>query len=85
LLLKLREEERTVWPGVSQRMEIGEIEEFALRLKGYADDGSFPELQAYAAALSRQAEAFDVDRLAKTLPDFPSVCQATNRWQDHRS
>jgi CheY-like chemotaxis protein/two-component sensor histidine kinase len=85
LLVKLREEERTVWPGVSQRMEIGEIEEFALRLKGYADDGSFPELQAYAAALSRQAEAFDVDRLAKTLPDFPSVCQATNRWQDHRS
>jgi signal transduction histidine kinase/CheY-like chemotaxis protein len=85
LLVKLREEERTVWPGVSQRMEIGEIEEFALRLKGYADDGSFPELQAYAAALSQQVEAFDVDRLAKTLPDFPSVCQATERWQDHRS
>jgi PAS domain S-box-containing protein len=85
LLVKLREEERTVWPGVSQRMEIGEIEEFALRLKGYADEGSFPELQAYAAALSQQVEAFDVDRLAKTLPDFPSVCQATDRWQDHRS
>src|SRR6185436_11867347 len=27
LLAKLREAERTVWPGILQRMEIGEIEE----------------------------------------------------------
>jgi signal transduction histidine kinase/DNA-binding response OmpR family regulator len=85
LLVKLREEERTVWPGVSQRMEIGEIEEFALRLKGYADQGSFPGLQAYAATLSQQVEAFDVDRLPRTLQDFPSVCQALDPSKELRS
>jgi signal transduction histidine kinase/ligand-binding sensor domain-containing protein/CheY-like chemotaxis protein len=82
LLAKLREEERMAWPGISQRMEIGEIEEFAGRLKSYAQEGSFPELEAYASTLSRQADAFDVDHLPKTLQDFPAVCQAIDSVEE---
>jgi hypothetical protein len=85
VLIKLREEQRAVWPGILQRMEIGEIEEFALRLKGYAGEGSFPVLQAYAARLSEQVEAFDVDHLQKTLQEFPSVCQTTDPVMESRS
>jgi len=77
LLVKLQEEERTIWPGVCQRMEIGEVEEFALRLKSWGEEGAFEALQKYAAALMAQVEAFDVDRLPTTLRDFPSVCRAS--------
>jgi hypothetical protein len=85
LLVKLREEERNVWPGIMQRMEISEIEEFALRLKGYADEGSFAPLQAYAATLIEQAEAFDVDRLPKTLQEFPTVLRYCDSAMEARS
>jgi hypothetical protein len=85
LLVKLVEEKRTVWPGLIQRMEIGEIEEFALRLKGYAEEGSFAGLQAYAATLGQQAEAFEVDRLPQTLQDFPAVCQAIDCVKEPRA
>jgi CheY-like chemotaxis protein len=85
LLIKLREEEQTVWPGILQRMEIGEIEEFALRLKGYAEQGSFPELRAYAATLSEQVDAFDVDRLPSTLREFAAICQATDPVMEPRA
>jgi signal transduction histidine kinase/ligand-binding sensor domain-containing protein/CheY-like chemotaxis protein len=84
VLMKLRDEQRAVWPGILQRMEMGEIEAFALRLKGYAEEGSFPDLQAYAARLSEQVEAFDVDRLPKTLREFPSLCQATDPVMESR-
>ena len=76
LLLKLQEEERSVWPGICQRMEIGEVEEFALRLKSWGEAGAFEQLRNYAGALTAQVEAFDVDRLPRTLEDFPSVCRA---------
>jgi len=81
LLAKLKEEEQTVWPGICQRMEISEIEEFALRLKTWAGEGSFRELQTYAATLAAQVDAFDVDRLPKTLQEFPSVCRSTEPSQ----
>jgi CheY-like chemotaxis protein len=76
LLEKLTKEEQTVWPGVCQRMEMGEIEAFARRLKTWADDGEFSELQRYATALLEQVEAFDVDRLPSMLQEFASICRA---------
>ena len=59
-------------------MAIGEIEDFATKLKGLAEEGHWPELRAYAEALERQAQDFDLDRLPQTLGRFPDVVQALN-------
>jgi hypothetical protein len=76
ILARLREQRETIWPRLRQTMDVGEIEDFAGRLKTWAAAGHLPELQAYAAKLSQDIEVFDVDRLPKTLEDFPSVCDA---------
>jgi CheY-like chemotaxis protein len=76
LLAKLQEEETTVWPRLCRTMDMGEIEEFALRLKAWAEEGEFPELQAHATVLLQEVEMFDVDALPKTLQKFPSVCDS---------
>jgi hypothetical protein len=77
LIARLRDERETVWPRLRQTMDMRELEEFARRLKMWADDGHLPALRAYAATLLQQVEAFDVDRLPKTLEDFASVCETT--------
>jgi len=76
LLGRLRAERETVWPRLRQTMDMGEIEEFARRLQAWAEAGHLPALSAYGATLLEQLEAFDVDRLPKTLEDFPSVCES---------
>ncbi len=76
LLAKLQEEQATVWPRLCRTMDMGEIEEFALRLKAWAEEGEFPELQAHATVLLQEVEMFDVDALPKTLQKFPSVCDS---------
>jgi PAS domain S-box-containing protein len=76
LLAQLRHERATVWPRLCRTMDMAEIEEFARRLRTWADQGQFRELQAYAVELTRQVEAFDVDRLPDTLQRFQSVCES---------
>jgi CheY-like chemotaxis protein len=73
LLAKLREEEERVWPGLCRRNAMDEIEQFAGRLKGWAEEGQWSSLRAYAESLDRQVQEFDLDRLPKTLQDFPAV------------
>ncbi len=77
LLARLREQENAVWPRLCQTMDMAEIEAFGLRLKDWAAAGHFISLQAYAATVLEQAEAFDVDRLPATLQNFPAVCRTT--------
>ena len=62
---------------------MSEMEEFALRLKKWGAEGCFPELSAYADALATQVEAFDIDRLPKTLQGFPAVCRSAEQRQNH--
>jgi len=76
LLARLSVEQTSTWPRLSQTMAIGEIEDFAAKLKGLAEEGHWPELRAYAGALERQAQDFDLDRLPQTLGRFPEVVQA---------
>ena len=85
LLGRLRGEETNVWPGLCQRMEMGEIEAFALRLRAWADEGSFAQLRRYAEGLIEQVDNFDVDRLPKSLRDFPSVCRSLEGEQPQNS
>ena len=54
-------------------MSMAKIEEFAGRLKTWADQGDWPSLRAYATSLEEQVQEFDVDRLPKTLQEFPNV------------
>ena len=76
LLAKLRAEQSGAWTRLRQTMAIGEIEEFAAKLKSLAEEGHWPELHAYAVALEQQAQEFDLDRLPQTLGRFPEVTQA---------
>jgi signal transduction histidine kinase/DNA-binding NarL/FixJ family response regulator len=75
LLAKLLEAEQGVWPKLLQTMSMAKIEEFALRLKGWADEGDWSALRGYAASLEQQVQEFDVDRLPKTLQEFPHIRQ----------
>ena len=73
LLAKLREEERGVWPGLCKRKAMDEIEQFARRLKDWAEAGQWSDLRAYAESLDQQVQEFDLDRLPKTLQNFPAL------------
>jgi CheY-like chemotaxis protein len=76
LLAKLREEERGVWPGLCKRKAMDEIEQFARRLKDWAEAGQWSDLRAYAESLDQQVQEFDLDRLPKTLQNFPAIIQS---------
>jgi response regulator RpfG family c-di-GMP phosphodiesterase len=73
LSLKLREAEENLWPKLMQSMSMARIEEFAGRLKAWADEGEWPALRRYAAVLEQQVQEFDLDKLPKTLQEFPEV------------
>jgi len=73
LLARLREEEQRVWPGLCKRKAMDEIEQFARRLQGWADEAQWPGLRAYAESLDQQVQEFDLDRLPKTLQGFPAM------------
>jgi signal transduction histidine kinase/ligand-binding sensor domain-containing protein/CheY-like chemotaxis protein len=74
LLAQLRGEEIARWRRLSQTMAIGEIEEFAVRLEKLAQAGAWSELHELAAALQRQTQDLDLDRLPATLQRFPEIC-----------
>ncbi|MSU64110.1 MAG: response regulator, partial [Pedosphaera sp.] len=73
LLVKLRDEEQRVWPGLCKRKSMDEIEQFARRLKEWAEAGEWPALGAHAESLDQQVQEFDLDRLPKTLQSFPAL------------
>jgi hypothetical protein len=53
-----------------------EIEQFALRLKDWAEAAQWSDLRAYAESLDQQVQEFDLDRLPKTLQNFPAIIQS---------
>jgi signal transduction histidine kinase/CheY-like chemotaxis protein len=73
LLLKLRHEEKTVWPRLCETKAMDEIEEFARRLQGWAEAGQWQALSHYATRLGQQVQEFDFDRLPKTLAEFSEL------------
>jgi CheY-like chemotaxis protein len=74
LLAQLREQQQSVWPELCQSLAMDEIEQFARRLRRWADEGQFPGLGTYAEGLLRDVESFDVDRLPQRPEEFPLVC-----------
>ena len=73
LLEKIKEEEQQIWPELCKTKAMDEIEQFASRLKGWAEEGQWPALLRYAENLDQQVQEFDVARLPKTLQDFPNI------------
>jgi PAS domain S-box-containing protein len=73
LLARLREEEQRVWPGLCKRKAMDEVEQFAQRLKAWSEAGEWPALHAYAESLDQQVQEFDLDRLPRTLQNFPEI------------
>jgi signal transduction histidine kinase/ligand-binding sensor domain-containing protein/CheY-like chemotaxis protein len=73
LKAKLAQQRQKVWPELCQSLAMDEVEQFAQRLAAWAEEGGWPELREYAAALSAQVQQFDVDRLPQTLRRFPEL------------
>jgi hypothetical protein len=73
LLAKLRDAEQRVWPELCKRKAMDEIEQFAGRLKQWAEEAEWPGLLAYATNLEQQVQEFDLDRLRATLQKFPDI------------
>jgi CheY-like chemotaxis protein len=76
LLSNLRNEEERVWPDLCQRKAMDEIEQFARRLKSWAEAAQWPTLRTYAENLDQQVQEFDLDRLPGTLEQFPEVVRS---------
>jgi PAS domain S-box-containing protein len=73
LVVKLREQEQIVWPRLCKTRAMGEIEAFAKRLTEWAAQGEWPALQKYAQSLEQQVQDFDLNRLPRTLQEYPAV------------
>jgi PAS domain S-box-containing protein len=78
---RLQEQQKTVWPELCQSLSMDEIEQFAQRLRTWAEEGQWPTLRAYATALEDQARAFDLARLPKSLQQFPEICGQLHNGQ----
>jgi signal transduction histidine kinase/streptogramin lyase/DNA-binding NarL/FixJ family response regulator len=76
LLAKLRQEEELVWPGLCKTMAMDKVEQFAFRLKGWAAEGQWSSLGAYAENLDQQVQEFDLTRLPQTLNNFPAILRS---------
>jgi hypothetical protein len=76
LLKKLRVEETSVWPDLCKTRAMDEIEQFAVRLKSWADEGQWPALRIFAESLEQQVQEFDMARLPKTLQGFPEILKS---------
>ena len=73
LLAKLQQEQTTVWPRLCKTKGMGEIGQFAGRLRNWADQGQWSALRTYADLLQRQVQDFDLERLPKSLLEYPAV------------
>ncbi|MBI4661736.1 MAG: response regulator [Verrucomicrobia bacterium] len=76
LMALLEGQLKEVWPGLCERPNIAQIEKFALRLAGWAETYQSEELRRFAENLHQQAEQFDMDRLPKTLQEFPDLARS---------
>ena len=73
LLKRLREEEERVWPALCKTKAMDKVEQFAVRLKTWAEEGQWSSLGAYAEKLNQQVQEFDLTRLPQTLNQFPVI------------
>ena len=73
LVERLAQEHRSAWPELCKTLAVRKIRAFAERLGQLGNQFAFQPLAVYAKDLDRQAEEFDLDRLATTLESFPRM------------
>ena len=73
LSAELHKLEADEWPAVREGGAFNEAREFARQLLGLGEHGNCPPLVAYAQALQRSAEGYDVPGLEAELARFPQV------------
>jgi CheY-like chemotaxis protein len=76
LLAKLREEEERVWPALCKAKAMDKVEQFAARLKVWAEEGQWSALRVYAENLEKQVQEFDLTQLPQTLNNFPAILRS---------
>jgi CheY-like chemotaxis protein len=79
LLARLRQEQEQVWPELCQTLEITPVEEFGQRLRDWGDEYGADLLRRYGQALFEQAARLDLERLPKTLEQFPELIDQLQR------
>ncbi|MUH01408.1 PAS domain S-box protein [Scytonema sp. UIC 10036] len=75
LLVKLQQEEETVWKTLRKTLKIRELKQFIQRLEHWGQEHQCQLLSGYADSLKTQLDAFDMEKLPQTLDNFPTVRQ----------
>lgn len=73
LINKLKIEEETVWPRLSQTMIMKELRQFVQRLQDLSEEYPFAILVNYVTELESQIQEFDGDNLTHTINSFPKI------------
>jgi hypothetical protein len=73
LVATLRSEESGAWLELCQTLELVQVEHFGQCLATLGEKYGAVELQRYARELFEQAQAFDLERLPRTLEAFPKT------------
>ncbi len=73
LINKLKIEEETVWPRLSQTMIMKELRQFAKRLQDLSEEYPFAILVNYVTELESQIQEFDGDNLTHIVNSFPKI------------
>jgi CheY-like chemotaxis protein/nitrogen-specific signal transduction histidine kinase len=76
LLIKLHEEEQTVWISLRKTLKMRELKQFIQRLKTWGLEHQCQLLVDYADSLQTKLDAFDMEQLPLIIEQFPSVRQA---------
>jgi signal transduction histidine kinase/CheY-like chemotaxis protein/ligand-binding sensor domain-containing protein len=75
LVAKLEAEQNGVWPGLCKTLELTRVEEFGVRLRELGATYGAPTLQRYGEELFNQVQELQLDRLPRTLEEFPHVVE----------
>ena len=69
----LRSEHMDAWRRISGNMNMNRIRDFAKLMGELAGQYGMAPLSAWADALRRQADTFDIERMKNTLESFPRL------------
>ena len=74
-LLAELEKQKSVCEELSQTLGIGDIENFANRMRGLGNRHDYAPLVQWSEKLSEQAATFDLDNMGQTLSEFPGLIE----------
>ncbi|MGE5657711.1 MAG: PAS domain S-box protein [Actinomycetota bacterium] len=76
LLMKVQEEEETVWKTLHKTLKTRDLQQFVERLEKWGQEHECQLLLDYANSLKKQLDTFDWGNLPQTVENFPALRQA---------